>query len=59
MQRNPFPAIHRTANEKAAANVQDGRELRDRADTLLGDIDELLGTTASQEYATSPVTRAA
>jgi hypothetical protein len=49
MQRNPFPAIHRAANERAAAAVSEGRDLRDRADTLLGDIDELLRSESTSQ----------
>jgi hypothetical protein len=44
-----FPAIHRTANERAAATVTEGRDLRDRADTLLGDIDELLRSESTSQ----------
>ena len=49
MQRNPFPPIHRTANERAAATVNEGRDLRDRADSLLGDIDELLRSAGTSQ----------
>ena len=59
MRRDPFPAIHTAANEKAASNVRDGRDLRDRADTLLDDIDELLEPGAAQPRPTSTQTRTA
>ena len=45
MATSPFPSIHRGANEAAVDKTDHARAARERADQLIDEIDELLGTT--------------
>ena len=40
--RQPFPAVHRRANEDAEAKAERARATRDRAGELLDQIDDIL-----------------
>lgn len=40
--RSPFPTLHARAGEAAAARRDGAREIRDRADELLAEIEALL-----------------
>ena len=45
MATSPFPSIHRGANKAAADKADRARAARERADQLLDEIDDLLGSS--------------
>ena len=44
MATSPFPTIHRVANQAAADKADRARAARERADQLIDEIDDLIGT---------------
>jgi hypothetical protein len=45
MASSPFPSFHRGANQAAADKADHARVARERADQLIDEIDDLIGTT--------------